>query len=153
MLRFLGTVQEFVDSQWLKGTIPCVEKGTFWAMLEKAIIGDGVMREATADEQQRGYWNAIMVKQVHNVERPNNHDSLDPPPPRTGKLDAFMNEVEATAVRAGLQYVWVDKVYNEFLPSKLKKRGYQRIDVIPSRPHFVKPVSTEAIPANLCGFR
>ena len=77
------------------------------------------MRKLTSDRLAQGKRaNTLMVMQVHNSDRSRNWERCDPPPPRTGKFDRFMDEVEAVALRAGCRFVWVDSVANEFLPGQ-----------------------------------
>lgn len=106
------------------------------------------MRRATAKDRQRRYIaSGIIVKQLHNEERTGYSECFKPPPPRTGKLDAFMDEVESAAAGLGLQWVLVESVFNKFLPAKLERRGYRRIDEGFGYPHFLKTVS--AIPEDV----
>ena len=50
------------------------------------------------------------------------------PPPRTGKFNRFMDEVESFAKDSGLRLILPDKVATEFLRDKLFRRGYVVID-------------------------
>ena len=150
---WFDTVREFWEAQGLEGRITCVKKDGFWGILEKGVMDDGGLRRATANDKRGHNRSAIVVKQVHNENRPGNYECLVPIPPRTGKFDAFMDEVEATADLLGLQYVWVKSVFNKFLPSKLLRRGYRRIDRGFGHPDFIRTFAgvVDAMDLTGCG--
>lgn len=140
---FFDSVQEFWESEGLEGMTACVERDRFWGRLDKGvmIIEDSMARELTGEELQQGCQpNTLMVVQLENRDRSGNWRRLSTPPPRTGKFDAFMDEVEEVAIRFGCQFVWVDQVVSDFLPEKFERRGYQRIENFAHRPQpdFVK---------------
>ena len=123
------SVQEFWDSEvwgWLPST---VRQGSFEGKVLKGIVDNGKLRELQKEDVESGTRpNALIVSQVQNLERPRNWNRSPKPPPRTGRFSAFMDEVEEVAARGGCQYVWVEKVANEFLPEKLEARGYHRLN-------------------------
>ena len=123
------SVQEFWDSEvrgWLPST---VRQGSFEGKVLKGIAHNGKLRELRQEDVESGTRpNTLIVSQVQNLERPRNWDRLPNPPPRTGRFSTFMDEVEEVAARGGCQYVWIEKVANEFLPEKLEARGYHRLN-------------------------
>lgn len=135
------SVQEFWDSK-VSGQPPaCVQRGSFVGLLLKGIVEDRRPRVLESEDIRAGRQpDALIVAQVQNCDRTWNWDRLEPPPPRTGKFSAFMDEVEEVAIRSGCQLVWIEKVANEFLPEKLERRGYQRMDrpAGSSNPDYVK---------------
>ena len=135
------SVQEFWDSN-VSGQPPaCVQRGSFAGLLLKGIVENRRPRVLEPDDIRAGRQpDALIVSQVQNFDRTENWDRLEPPPPRTGKFSAFMDEVEGVAIRSGCQLVWIGKVANKFLPEKLEKRGYERMDRPAglSNPDYVK---------------
>ena len=128
------TVQEFWESN-LKGRPPgphaMIDKDYgFWGKLSKGLTGDAI-------EALKSYGNnidadilalCITVEQVHSEGREHNFRRLSNPPPRTGKFDRFMDEVESLAKNSGLQLILIDKVATEFLRDKFLRRGYEVIE-------------------------
>ena len=135
---YFNTVEEFWDAEGLEEQVVWVERNDFSGWLAKGIVGDGAPRNARLEDKRRGrLYNAIFVKQLSNPCRLRNWEYSSDPPPRTGKFDEFMDEVESVAIRFGLTCVFVKDVANEFLPAKLERRGYNRVDHLP-HPDFVK---------------
>ena len=98
------------------------------ASWRRGIAPNGNLRGFTREDQEHGIKpNTLIVLNVLNHDRPNNHDRMQTPPRRTGLFSAFMDEVEEVAIQAGCRLVWVEMVFNEFLPEKLEKRGYQEL--------------------------
>ena len=136
--RLFDTVEEFWEAEVREDEIAWVERDGFQGWLAKGVVGDGPLGNLkTTDRGPRCRYNAIIVRQLHNPCRYWNWEFSPNPPPRTGRFDAFMDEVESVAVRSGLQFVRIEKVANEFLPSKFEGRGYKRIEGFPN-PSFVK---------------
>ena len=135
------TVQEFWDSV-VSGWLPArVKKGSFVGQVLKGIVENRQLRVLEPEDLRAGKQpDTLIVDQVLNFERTRNWERLEPPPPRTGRFAAFMDEVEEVAARAGCSQVVVEKVANEFLPEKLENRGYRKVedaDGFPN-PNFVK---------------
>ena len=136
---FFDTVAEFWEAPILKERIGTIENGSFWGNLKKGIVKDGELRDATLEDGQQGLiCNVIIVNQVLNHERTWNWNCLSDPPIRTGYFEWFMDEVEAVAERFGIEYVLVERVANEFLPSKLERRGYRRLSGELPNPDYLK---------------
>ena len=122
------SVQDLWDAQGLEDATMCVDSKGFFGRLQKGLLENASMNRLTSDHLAQGKLpDTLMVMQVHNADRLWNWERLDPPPPRTGKFDEFMDEVEAVARRAGCRFVWVGSVANEFLPAKLERRGYCKV--------------------------
>ena len=96
----------------------------FWGKLSKGLTEDA--GQLIGDQGDEGL--CITVESVVNPDRTGNWTCCQNPPPRTGKFDRFMDEVEAVAREFNLRFVLVDKVDNTFLRKKFERRGYQRID-------------------------
>ena len=96
------TVQEFWDSR-VSGWLPArVKKGSFVGQVLKGIIEDGQLRVLESKDLRAGRQpDTLIVDQVMNFERTWNWGRLQPPPPRTGRFAAFMDEVEEVAARVG----------------------------------------------------
>lgn len=124
----------------LEKSTAIIEKGSFNGRLQKGILERWELREATLeDREQSRTYNVIIVKLVINHDRTWNWDYLHYPPRRTGKFDRFMDEVEDVAKEFGIANVLVEHVAHEFLPSKLERRGYFRVDSsLPRRPNYLK---------------
>ena len=123
-----NSVQDFWEAEDLDGQAAYVRKGRFQGKLQKGLTDDGKLREFRRVDMERGIEaGTLIVLQVLNLDRASNYDRMQPPPPRTGLFSAFMDEVEEVAIQAGCRRVWVEDVYNEFLPEKLERRGYQKI--------------------------
>ena len=105
-----------------------IDRDGFFGRLQKGLLEKASVRKLTSERLAQGKLpNTLTVMQVHNSDWSRNWERRDPPPPRTGKFDQFMDEVEAVALRAGCRFVWVDSVANEFLPAKLERRRYRRV--------------------------
>lgn len=140
-LWYFDTVQEFWEAEGLEGDMTWVERNNFYVWLAKGMAVNGVPRVATiGDRQQRLKYNIIFVKQLRNDNRHDNWVYSNTPPPRTGKFDEFMDEIEAVARRFGIQYIYIESVANTFLPSKFETRGYRRMNN-PGNPYFVKTIT------------
>ena len=125
---YFDSVQEFWDAAGLEGHTVAVQEGSFVGQLRKGVLDHGRLRELRREDLESGVQpDVLIVVQVINLERAWNWDRLESPPPRSGKLSAFMDEVQEVASVAGCRYVWVKDVANEFLPDKLKDRGYDRL--------------------------
>lgn len=123
------SVREFWDSG-VSGRIPAsVQHGRFVGQVLKGIVENGKLRPLQPkDVASRTQPDTLIVAQVDNLDRTPNWRRLENPPPRTGMFSAFMDEVEEVAAGAECRHVWVEKVANEFLPEKLERRGYRRIE-------------------------
>lgn len=127
--RTFNSVQEFWDAQGLDGQTAEVKQGSFEGLLRKGVVDGGQVRELRRDDIDLGGGpDTLIVVQVENTDRRWNWERCQNPPPRTGLFEAFMDEVEEVAARAGCRHVWVEKVGNEFLPEKLENRGYNKVD-------------------------
>ena len=126
--RCFNSVQDFWDAEDLDEQVAYVRKGPFQGKLLKGLIEDGKLRELRRVDLERGIVaDTLIVLHVLNHDRASNYDRMEPPPLRTGRFSAFMDEVEEVAIRAGCWWVRVEDVFNTFLPEKLERRGYQRI--------------------------
>ena len=135
---YFDTVQEFWETGGLEGEITWVDRDGFQGQLAKGLLGSEGLRPSMVEDRQEGHsYDVIIVEQLHNPCRSGNYYYSDNPPRRTGKFSEFMDELEAVAVELGIQFVWVEKVFNTFLPSKLERRGYRRIDTV-YLPDYVK---------------
>lgn len=125
---YFSSVQDFWDAEDLDGYDAYVRKGPFQGKLQKSLVDDGELREFSRMDLERGLTpDTLLVLHVLNDDRANNCDRMQPPPPRTGRFSAFMDEVEEVAIEARCRWVWIADVFNEFLPEKLERRGYQKI--------------------------
>ena len=123
------TVQEFWDSRVSRWLPARVKKGSFVGQVLKGIIEDDQLRVLESKDLRAARQpDTLIVDQVMNFDRTWNWDRLLPPPPRTGRFAAFMDEVEEVAARVGCRHVVVEKVANEFLPEKLENRGYKKVE-------------------------
>ena len=137
---YFASVQDFWDSEDLDGQAAYVRKGRFQGKLQKGLIDDGKLREfRRVDLEREIEADTLIVLHVLNHDRASNYDRMQPPPRRTGRFSAFMDEVEEVAIQAGCRLVWVEDVFNTFLPEKLERRGYQKIQGSDgSHPDYVK---------------
>ena len=125
---YFNSVQDFWDAEDLDGQAAYVRKGRFLGKLQKGLVDDGKLREFRRVDLERGIEaDTLIVLHVLNHNRASNYDRMQPPPRRTGRFSAFMDEVEEVALQAGCRWVWVEDVFNAFLPEKLERRGYQKI--------------------------
>ena len=125
---YFDSVQDFWDAERLDGQAAYVRKGRFQGKLQKSQVGDRELGEFPHVDLECGIEaDTLIVMQVLNLDRGTNHYRLQPPPRRTGIFSAFMDEVEEVAFKAGCRLVWVEDVFNEFLPEKLEMRGYQKL--------------------------
>ncbi len=125
---YFNSVQEFWDAEDLDGQVAYVRKGRFEGKLQKGLVDDGKLREFRRVDLEGGIVpDTLIVLHVLNHDRASNYDRIQPPPRRTGRFSAFMDEVEEVAIQAGCWWVWVEDVFSEFLPEKLERRGYQKI--------------------------
>ena len=125
---YFNSVQDFWDAEGLDGQDTYVLKGPFQGKLQKGLVDDGKLREFRRVDLERGLVpDTLIVLHVLNDDRGRNYCRMQPPPPRTGRFSAFMDEVEEVATHARCRLVWVENVFNEFLPEKLERRGYQKI--------------------------
>ena len=125
---YFNFVQDFWDAEDLDGQAAYVRKGPFQGKLQKGLVDDGRLREFRRMDLERGIEpDTLIVLHVLNHDRASNYDRMQPPPLRTGRFSAFMDEVEEVAIHTRCRLVWVEDVFNDFLPEKLKRRGYQKI--------------------------
>ena len=123
-----NSVQDFWDAEDLDRQAAYVWKGAFEGKLQKGLVEGGKLREFSRVDLERGIEaDTLIVMQVQNHDRASNYDRMQPPPRRTGLFSAFMDEVEEVAFKAGCRLVWIEDVYNEFLPEKLEARGYKKV--------------------------
>lgn len=145
---YFDSVQELWDAEGLEDKNLWVERDRFMGWLQKGVVEDGFPRALKRGDVEQGRQPDILfILQLRNLDRPHNWDRLPNPPPRTGKLATFMDEVEAVAARGGCWYVWVDKVANGFLGEKLENRGYRRLpnpDGFPN-PDYLKLLATRRV--------
>ena len=113
-----------------------VRQGSFQGKVLKGLVEGQRLREFRREDLDRGIRpDTLIVVNVMNLDRDSNWERLQSPPPRTGRLSAFMDEVEEVATKAGCRYVWVESVFNEFLPEKLEERGYRMLPSSDSSPN------------------
>ena len=124
-----NSVQDFWDSK-VSGQIPAyVQQGSFVGQLLEGIVENRQLRVLEPKDLRAGRRPDVpIVAQVQNFETTWNWERLQPPPPRTGKFSALMDEVEEVAIRAGCQLVWIERVANGFLPERLVNRGYRKAE-------------------------
>ena len=140
---YFNSVQDFWDAEDLDGQAAYVRKGCFQGKLQKGLIDDGKWREFRRVDLERGIEaDTLIVLHLLNHDRASNYNWMQPQPRRTGRFSAFMDEVEEVAIRAGCRRIWVEDVFNTFLPEKLERRGYHKIlGFDDPNPDYVKVLS------------
>lgn len=139
------TVAAFWEDAGLGRQSATIVKDGFFGVLSKGIFEDGFLHYAGAEDFRQGRrCNTIIVKQLHNPNRPTNWEQRSNPPVRTGNFAAFIEEVEAVAERFELDFVWVEDVANEFLPAKFERMGYTRVEH-ERHPDYVKEMPERRI--------
>ena len=128
------TVQEFWESN-ITGRLPgphaIIDRDYgFWGKLSKGLTDDSIaaLKNCGKDVGADVLALCITIEQVHSEGREHNFRRSSNPPPRTGKFDRFMDEVESFAKDAGLRLILIDKVATEFLRDKFLRRGYEAIE-------------------------
>jgi len=87
--------------------------------------------------------DVMYVLQIHNTERYGSiYEKCWPtPPPRTGLLDRFIADIENLADRsANCREICFYDVMNQFLPEKLERHGYSRVENY-RWPNYVKEIA------------
>lgn len=95
-----------------------IETGPYKAYLRKS-VGGGQLPETTKGRVD-----------LANIERTDGEGSPYELPPGErgprGDFSGFMAELERAAVEAGYDQVYVENIFNEFLPGVLERLGYVR---------------------------
>ena len=142
---YFDSVQEFWDTNVPDDPHPMlyVKRDGFMGQLKKGKTQANGVRELGRKDLDEGEQpDAIIVRYLQNLSpcRRSNYYRLPNPPRRTGKFDAFMDEVEEVASRVGCRFVYIRAVFNDFLPEKFERRAYRMIPGLPGRPHFIKGI-------------
>lgn len=135
-----GSSHDFLQTTEPIGQVEPARLGRFRGELSKGIMKEGELQDLTKGDLERGTRaNTLIIVNLINHDRPTNFHCSDNSQ-RTGKFAAFMDELEEATQVAGYQYIWVDKVVNEFLRKKFESRGYVKVscDDHYSNPDYVK---------------
>ena len=144
MQQPFDSVQEFLQSDKITGQAEPAQLAGFRGELSKGVVENGQPRELTGDDLHRGIKpDTLIIVLLNNPDRYWNIAKCKVPPERTGNFAAFMDEAEDSASLSGYLYVCAEKVTNEFLPEKLKARGYTKVprNGGNSNPDYLKDLS------------